>query len=182
MLSKPLMAYHVVFDCTQLPRNATQLVSSVNTAHAVVLTVVLLALLIAVTLGRRVLGELRLVFCIALITAGYVVTYYYLLPRSFRLVNVEPTTSAVCRAPSKVASGAVSEFIPMPYGGHAMEHFCIRELCFNYSDYELTGGFNTTSSHGGPIRAGLSVRVTYVESPVLFRPVIVKLEIENQAI
>jgi hypothetical protein len=176
------MTYHVAFDCTHLTRSATQLVSSVNTAYAIVLTVVLLALLIAVTIGRRLLGELRLVFCIALITAGYVVTYYHLLPRSSQLIEVEPTTPAVCRAPSKVAAGTVSEFIPMPYGGHAMEHFCIRELCFNYSDYELTGGFNTTSSHGGPVRAGLSVRVTYVESPVLLRPVIVKLEIENQAI
>lgn len=70
----------------------------------------------------------------------------------------------------------------MPYGGHGMEHFCVCEVCFNYSDYQPTGGFSQSGLHGGPIKAGLPVRVTFVESQHLLRPVIVKLEIDGQTI
>ncbi len=72
---------------------------------------------------------------------------------------------------SAIAEGNVSQFVPAPYEGHAQESFCLHEKCFNYSDYELTGGFNTTSSHGGPIREGLPVRVTYTDNTI------VKLEV-----
>ncbi|WP_321797617.1 hypothetical protein [Burkholderia sp. BCC1988] len=65
----------------------------------------------------------------------------------------------------------MTAFEPMPYGGHAMERFCVGQVCFSYSDYVVTGGFNNTASHGGPIRAGLPVRVSYVDG------LIVKLEV-----
>jgi len=42
-----------------------------------------------------------------------------------------------------------------------MESFTVGGRRFSYSDYEVTAGFNNTASHGGPIRAGLHVRVTY---------------------
>jgi len=70
-----------------------------------------------------------------------------------------------------IAEGPVTNFKPMPYSGHAMERFCVLAECFEYSDYVITGGFNNTASHGGPIKEGLPVRVTYVGG------VIVKLEI-----
>lgn len=72
---------------------------------------------------------------------------------------------------AKVVEGQVTDFTPMPYGGHALESFCVSGACFEYSDYVITTGFNNTSSHGGPIRAGLPVRVTYVGGTI------VKLEI-----
>jgi hypothetical protein len=71
----------------------------------------------------------------------------------------------------KVVERAVTDFKPMPVAGHAMEKFCVSGACFAYSDYVITGGFNNTSSHGGPIREGLQVRVTYVDNAI------VKLEI-----
>jgi hypothetical protein len=71
----------------------------------------------------------------------------------------------------KVVEGAVTDFKPMPATGHAMERFCVSGACFEYSDYVVTGGFNNTSSHGGPIHEGLRVRVTYVDNAI------VKLEI-----
>jgi hypothetical protein len=77
---------------------------------------------------------------------------------------------------STVVTGVVRDFVPMPYEGHAWEQFCVQTACFHYSDYYLTGGFNHTSSHGGPIRAGRPVRITYV--PRRDGNVIVKLEIE----
>ena len=70
--------------------------------------------------------------------------------------------------------GEVADFVPMPAAGHAMEHFCVQRVCFSYSDFVLNGGFNNTSSHGGPIRAGLPVRIAYLDG------VIVKLEIDTK--
>jgi hypothetical protein len=52
-----------------------------------------------------------------------------------------------------------------------MESFCVSGVCFRYSDYVVTAGFNQTSSHGGPIRDGLPVRVTYIGNTI------VKLEV-----
>jgi hypothetical protein len=71
----------------------------------------------------------------------------------------------------KVVEGTVTNFKPMPVTGHAMERFCVRDACFEYSDYVITGGFNNTTSQGGPIKEGLPVRVMYV------RNAIVKLEV-----
>jgi len=73
----------------------------------------------------------------------------------------------------EVVEGTVRDFIPMPYAGHAMERFCIQSKCFEYSDYDVTSGFNNTSSHGGPIREGLPVRVTFVGGTI------VKLEVKE---
>jgi len=70
-----------------------------------------------------------------------------------------------------VVEGTVSRFVPMPVTGHAMERFCVHDTCFEYSDFVITSGFNNTSSHGGPIREGLPVRVTFVGNKI------VKLEI-----
>jgi hypothetical protein len=71
----------------------------------------------------------------------------------------------------RVVEGVVTEFKPMPATGHAMESFCVSGVCFYYSDYVVTAGFNQTSSHGGPIRDGLPVRVTYIGNTI------VKLEV-----
>jgi len=76
-----------------------------------------------------------------------------------------------------VVTGMVRDFVPMPFEGHADERFCVETACFHYSDYEQTGGFNHTSSHGGPITEGLPVRVTYAASPRT--NVILKLEIQK---
>jgi len=72
---------------------------------------------------------------------------------------------------AKVVEGVVTNFKPMPATGHAMERFCVLAACFEYSDYVVTSGFNNTSSHGGPIREGLPVRVTYIGDSI------VKLEV-----
>jgi hypothetical protein len=61
-----------------------------------------------------------------------------------------------------VVEGRVTDFVPMPYTGHARESFVVGGRTFTYSDYILTGCFNNAASHGGPIRSGLSVRIAYV--------------------
>jgi hypothetical protein len=60
-----------------------------------------------------------------------------------------------------VVEGKVEKFVPMPYQGHVRESFVVGGKNFSYSDYILTGCFNNTTSHGGPIHAGLLVRVAY---------------------
>jgi hypothetical protein len=72
---------------------------------------------------------------------------------------------------AQVVEGTVKNFVAMPATGHAMEKFCVREACFQYSDFAITAGFNNTASHGGPIKDGLPVRVTYVGGAI------VKLEV-----
>src|SRR5216683_4056122 len=60
-----------------------------------------------------------------------------------------------CRA----VEGPVEHFVPMAYGGHAQETFYVSGVRFGYSDFEITDGFNNTSSHGGPINASSYVRI-----------------------
>jgi hypothetical protein len=68
---------------------------------------------------------------------------------------------------AQIVEGVVTHFKPMPATGHAMERFCVQTTCFSYSDYVVSAGFNNTSSHGGPIREGLPVRVTYVGAAII---------------
>jgi hypothetical protein len=64
----------------------------------------------------------------------------------------------------KIVDGVIENFHPMPYNGHDFESFTVKEIKFRYSDYNSWGGFNKTSSHGGPINHnGQHVRITYYE-------------------
>jgi hypothetical protein len=75
----------------------------------------------------------------------------------------------------RVVEGVVENFHPMPTAGHDTERFTVAGESFAYSDYEVTGGFNNTASHGGPLSAGLPVRITFVQESS--RNIIVKLEV-----
>jgi hypothetical protein len=66
-----------------------------------------------------------------------------------------------------VVEGRVDNFVPMPWSGHAQETFSVAGSHFAYSDYELSAGFNHTSSHGGPIRAGRWVRISHIGNTIL---------------
>lgn len=58
-----------------------------------------------------------------------------------------------------VVEGPVEQFVPMPKEGHTSERFVVDGRRYSYSDFEITTAFNNTSSHGGPIRQGLRVRI-----------------------
>jgi hypothetical protein len=66
-----------------------------------------------------------------------------------------------------VAEGVVTDFHPMPYEGHDDECFSVSGRRFCYSDYMETPGFHNASSHGGPIHAGLQLRVSYSFGSIL---------------
>jgi hypothetical protein len=79
----------------------------------------------------------------------------------------------------KVVEGKVEKFVPMPWSGHAMERFCVKDACFAYSNFVVTVGFHNAASHGGPLHEGLPVRIAYMDNTGAPSPgnVIVKLEI-----
>jgi hypothetical protein len=66
----------------------------------------------------------------------------------------------------EIVEGIVSNFDPMPYGGHKQETFDINGIEFSYSDYGSYNGysrvFRNTRSHGGPIYAGAYVKIFYI--------------------
>ena len=82
--------------------------------------------------------------------------------------------SAMQNNRARVVEGAVTEFKPMPYTGHAEESFVVQGVRFEYSDYAITAGFNNTTSHGGPIREGLPVKIWH------FRGEILRLDIKKE--
>jgi hypothetical protein len=80
-----------------------------------------------------------------------------------------------------VAEGIVEDFHPMPYGGHQSECFRVGKEKFCYSDYVASPAFNQSASHGGPIRAGLPVRISYYEDDN-FQAHILRLEIRADSL
>jgi len=85
--------------------------------------------------------------------------------------------SAAARDNSTAAvEGIVEDFHPGPDVGHDDERFRVGNVHFAYSDYMITGGFNQTQSHGGPMRSGLNVRIRYVGTAD--KATIVRLEIK----
>lgn len=76
-------------------------------------------------------------------------------------------TNALKSGDYLTVEGRVSDFTPMPRGGHAEESFTVNGVHFAYSDFEIQAGFNHTSSYGGPIREGLPVRIAYRDGEIL---------------
>ena len=75
-----------------------------------------------------------------------------------------------------VVEGLATDFQPMPYEGHRNECFTVQNKQFCYSDYGPSAGFNNSTSHGGPIRENLPVRVSYVGNTI------VRLEVKSDAL
>src|SRR5947208_38201 len=65
-----------------------------------------------------------------------------------------------------VVEGTVTDFHAMPANGHGIESFLVGGKRFQYSDYIITSGFHQTTSHGGPVRDGLRLRIHYLGSNI----------------
>ena len=87
---------------------------------------------------------------------------------SFLFCAYSPTSDflnlreALLTGKCSVVAGAVTDFVPMPGEGHKNESFKVQGTGFSYSDYSPQAGFNNSSSHGGPIKEGLKVRISYL--------------------
>jgi hypothetical protein len=163
------VGYEVVFDCTKASYS-TLLFAHSGFRHWPLLVVCFVAAGALLLRMRHKLSRLVLATGFTILVIAFVLSSVWLAPN----VSVTPTVVL-----PNVVTGNVSGFIPMPYGGHALERFCVQDACFEYSDYVNTGGFNHTSSHGGPIKDGLPVRVTYLKYPNFPGNLIVKLELKN---
>jgi len=98
------------------------------------------------------------------------------LATSFATAQQMDLRSASRRNDCQQVTGVVTNFVPMPYAGHSMESFQVSGVLFEFSDYVITGGFNQTASHGGPIRPGLPVRICYVRRSTSDSNIIIRLE------
>ena len=72
-----------------------------------------------------------------------------------------------------IHSKALPNFAPNP--------FRVKKERFCYSDYAVSPAFNQSASHGGPIRAGLLVRIAYYEDDN-FQAYILRLEIRADSL
>ena len=79
----------------------------------------------------------------------------------------------------KTVEGRVKNFLPMMTGGRKQESFDVGDEHFAYSDYVVTPGFRKTATHGGPIKEGLPVRISYAD-PNTFGHQILRLEVGDE--
>lgn len=75
-----------------------------------------------------------------------------------------------------VVEGPVEDYAPAGSSRGSEESFRVADQRFAYSDYNLVPGFNTTRDFGGPIEAGVHVRIAHVNG------MIVRLEAERAAV
>lgn len=117
---------------------------------------------------RRILGVVLMLVSLVMACAMTAVTFGEFLQLRRTLNNGR----------YQVVEGPVENFVPMPYQGHAAEHFTVKSVPFSYSTYQVISCFNHTSSHGGPIRWGLPVRISYVAALSSYRSnCILRLEV-----
>jgi len=176
------MTYQVIFDATESHYTSQPALLLSGHAHwrqlALSLLVFLVALAVLIFRKRLNVWWARPRTAPRIIYGAFGVTALWAGISLWLYYAQNPTWTVRVRSlQPKTVEGRVHDFVPMPFGGHANEHFCVETTCFHYSDYLHMGGFNNTSSHGGPIREGLPVRITYVEDSGDTGNLIVKLEI-----
>ena len=93
------------------------------------------------------------------------------------LLDYNKAKSASKNNTCAVVEGRIENFHPMPRGGGQQEKFRVSDVRFEYSDYIISGGFNNTASHGGPIAENLQARICYFYSESKNENIIVRLEI-----
>ncbi len=172
------MKYRVIFDAT------TQLPDIRFTVIGVVLIVVGLAFVYLsrvepppIVVQRMFRTEPGLIRWFAAVFLGFNI-FWTCLATATVLLPYLRTRRAMREGHIATVEGVVEDFHPMPYSGHDTERFVVRGVQFSYSDYISSSAFNQKSSHGGPIREGLRVRIEYMGDSRAAE--IVKLEIAEE--
>lgn len=102
---------------------------------------------------------------------GYVVAGASLLVGLYLLtiqyIQSRDNVVALAAGAYQVVQGSVDNFQPSYHEGRKEESFMVSGQVFRYSDNALTMCFNQTEAHGGPIHAGISVRITYSDDCIL---------------
>jgi hypothetical protein len=165
----PNCSFHLVFDASQKGPDLW------FPAFGLIFVVIGVGLLAARYVPRLALVLPRPPRVFALLFLGFAVLWTTLSTVGV-LVSWHSTQTQI-RNGAPVVEGAVANFHPMPAAGHDDEHFTVQRVYFAYSDYSVTSGFNNTSSHGGPMREGLYVRMHYTRS--VTGDTITKLEVRD---
>ncbi|MBL4789916.1 MAG: hypothetical protein JKY60_13035 [Kordiimonadaceae bacterium] len=76
----------------------------------------------------------------------------------------------------ETVEGIVENFIPLPRENGAVESFTVKGKKFHYSDYRIEPGFRNSRPHGGPMNAGIYVRIRHSGNMIL------RLEVEPAAV
>lgn len=80
-----------------------------------------------------------------------------------QIVGYLHTKSVYKQKQYQTIEGVVTDFDPMPEGGHQNESFVVSGVPFAFSNFDVTDyGYNNAASHGGAIREGLQVRIAYM--------------------
>lgn len=82
----------------------------------------------------------------------------------FQISNQQHYQQVLAQGEALVVEGPIEHFHPMPKQGHDTEHFIVNGVYFSYTDFSVTSAFNNTSSHGGPLTEGMTVRISYTDS------------------
>jgi len=107
---------------------------------------------------QGVFPRIGLMFAMAFVSVLFVISLYWGVSKKYRLSQTKP----------QFVEGEISNFVPMPYSGHAYESFTVNGLSFSYSDYAITGCFNETKSHGGAIKEnGQRVKIAYTDGCIM---------------
>lgn len=113
--------------------------------------------------SQSLLGAAFALFCLLIVTAYELKIYF-------------ETASVLDNKQYSVVEGRVSDYEPLPPGGHGVEQFRVDSLYFSLNEYDLgTVGYNKAASQGGVIRPNLYVRIWY---PTYGTIGILKLETE----
>jgi Trk-type K+ transport system membrane component len=165
------MDYHTIFVATEKPLEWWPILGSIG------------FLIVFAAVGwqghrRRARNQMILGFSLSAVSLLFLVLIVWFVGGSYL-----EAARVLKSGDFKVVEGPVEDFHPMPWAGHDLESFSVGGIPFAYSDYKSTAGFNNTSSHGGPIRAGAWTRISFYSkgsSSVGENNVILKLELRVQ--
>jgi len=92
--------------------------------------------------------------------------------------SIYSSKKAITDKKYEIVEGRVENYESMPYERHENERFEVTKVHFEFSDFTMGNfGYHNAASHGGVIREGLYVRITYI--PVDSTNPILKLEISK---
>jgi hypothetical protein len=150
-----VMTYKTVFDASQHGYENLWSLAPVLIFVAIGAMLVFRPALMQLILPRGLQGRARMIlswvffiFSLLFATVGFL---------SVILEQLD-VTADLAEGRYSVVEGPVANFVPMPYEGHADESFTVN-----------------SASHGGPIREGLDVRISFVR--VSYGNLILRLEV-----
>jgi hypothetical protein len=159
------MKYAVVFDSTG-SNSSSWLAFLPNLVIAVLMISLILYLMWQVRRGNLKSKSVFLIaFVLTCIGVGFRLSHYY-----YFMQNIFSYHSSY-----KTVEGVVNNYETKRKPDFNVERFEVQNVQFSYSNLGSFRCFHTPATNGGPVRAGLAVRVSYRET--YSQRCIVKLEI-----